>query len=169
MAYDPDWNSRLRSHFCSEKTHTTIQRESFSHIQRTIYHNINMMNRLVIGLFGLVGMFGVAMAPLVGRVIDKLVPWSATVVATAMLIIFQALQTAAGGINIAVVVIVSFGIDVFRQTQQVSLTTAVFGLDASARARLNAVLIISVRRSLGLVRSSSHFVLFILHSCSLAK
>lgn len=85
------------------------------------------------------------MAPLVGRVIDRLVPWSATVVATCILLIFQALQTAAGGINIGVVVIVSFGIDVFRQTQQVSLTTAVFGLDASARARLNAVLIISVR------------------------
>lgn len=128
-----------------------------------------MMNRLVIGLFGLVGMFGVAMAPLVGRVIDKLVPWSATVVATAMLIIFQALQTAAGGINIAVVVIVSFGIDVFRQTQQVSLTTAVFGLDASARARLNAVLIISVRSSSSIPLVSWSYYLIYLNSCSLAK
>ncbi|THG94646.1 hypothetical protein EW026_g6870 [Hermanssonia centrifuga] len=100
---------------------------------------------LVIGLFGLVGMVGVAMAPVVGRIIDRVIPWLATVIATFGSLIFYSIQTGAGGINIAAVIIACFGIDVFRQTQQVSLTTAVFGLDANARSRLNAVLIISVR------------------------
>ncbi|RPD56725.1 MFS general substrate transporter [Lentinus tigrinus ALCF2SS1-7] len=99
---------------------------------------------VVIGLFGLVGMVGVAMAPLIGRTIDRLVPWSATLVGIIMLIITFAIQTAAVGLNVAVVIIVCIGLDIFRQTQQVSLTTAVLGLDASARSRLNAVLILSL-------------------------
>ena len=98
----------------------------------------------MIGLFGLVGMVGVAMAPLIGRTIDRLVPWSATLVGIVALMITFAIQTAAVGLNVAVVVIVCIGLDIFRQTQQVSLTTAVLGLDASARSRLNAVLILSV-------------------------
>ncbi|KAI0369394.1 MFS general substrate transporter [Pilatotrama ljubarskyi] len=99
---------------------------------------------VVIGLFGLVGMVGVAMAPLIGRTIDKLVPWSATLVAILALIATFSIQTAAVGLNVAVVVIVCIGLDIFRQTQQVSLTTAVLGLDGNARSRLNAVLLLSL-------------------------
>ena len=99
---------------------------------------------LVIGLFGLVGMAGVAMAPLVGRTIDGLVPWFAGVIAILWLLVFQAIAVGADGINIAAVVIVCIGLDIFRQMVQVSLTSSVFGLDASARSRLNAVLLLSV-------------------------
>ncbi|KAH9948300.1 major facilitator superfamily domain-containing protein [Amylocystis lapponica] len=99
---------------------------------------------LVIGLFGLVGMFGVAMAPLVGRLVDKFVPWFTTLLGILGLLVLQAIETGAGGVSIGAVIVVGFGIDVFRQMQQVSLTTAVFALDASARARLNAVLILSL-------------------------
>ncbi|KAI0352564.1 MFS general substrate transporter [Trametes cingulata] len=99
---------------------------------------------VVIGLFGLVGMVGVAMAPLIGRTIDKLVPWSATLVAILALIATFSIQTAAVGLNVAVVIIVCIGLDIFRQTQQVSLTTAVLGLDGNARSRLNAVLLLSL-------------------------
>lgn len=84
-------------------------------------------------------------APFVGKLVDGLVPWYATLVATVALIVFQAIQTGAGGVHIAAVVIVACGLDVFRQMQQVSLTTAVFGIDAAARSRLNAVVLISVR------------------------
>ncbi|KAG6914647.1 hypothetical protein DXG01_016121 [Tephrocybe rancida] len=84
---------------------------------------------LVIGLFGLVGMFGVAMGPFLGKLIDKLVP---------------CVQTAAGGINIGAVVIATIGLDVFRQTLQVSLSTAVFGISQAARSRLNAIMILSL-------------------------
>lgn len=89
-------------------------------------------------------MVGVAMSPVVGRAVDRLVPWYATLFATLGSIVFQAVQTGAGGINIAAVVLACIGLDVFRQMQQVSLTTAVYGIDPAARARLNAVLIICI-------------------------
>ncbi|KAL1748346.1 major facilitator superfamily domain-containing protein [Schizophyllum fasciatum] len=101
-------------------------------------------NTLVIGLFGLVGMLGIAASPLVGRAVDGLVPWNASLLAILALIIFQAIQVGANGINIAAVIIGAFGLDVFRQMLQVSLTTAIFKIDESARARLNAVLILSL-------------------------
>lgn len=84
--------------------------------------------RLVIGLFGLVGMLGVAVGPLIGKLVDRLVPWYAALVATFLLLIFQAVQTGAGGINISAVILACFGLDVFRQMQQVSLTSSVFTL-----------------------------------------
>ena len=71
-------------------------------------------------------MFGVAMGPVVGRFIDTLVPWTATVIATFISLIFQVVQTGAGGINVAAVIISCFGVDVGRQMQQVSIATNVF-------------------------------------------
>ncbi|KAI0671252.1 MFS general substrate transporter [Trametes maxima] len=105
---------------------------------------VQLLDVLVIGLFGLVGMAGVATAPLIGRMVDKLVPWSATLVAIVALLTIFAIQTAAVGLNVAVVIIICIGLDVFRQTEQVSLSAAVLGLDASARSRLNAVVILSL-------------------------
>jgi len=99
---------------------------------------------LDIGLFGLVGMFGVAMGPLVGRLIDRLVPWYATLIATFIQLVFQGVQLGAGGINVSAVVMACFGLDVGRQMQQVSMTTSVYGVSAEARSRLNAILIISI-------------------------
>ena len=80
---------------------------------------------MVIGLFGLVGMLGVAVGPFVGNLVDRLVPWYAALFATVSQLIFQAVQTGAGGVNISAVIIAAFGLDVFRQMQQVSLTSSV--------------------------------------------
>ncbi|KII86487.1 hypothetical protein PLICRDRAFT_56185 [Plicaturopsis crispa FD-325 SS-3] len=99
---------------------------------------------LAIGLFGLVGMAGVSAGPFVGRLIDRLVPWFSALVATFLLLIFQGIQTGAGGINIGAVIVACLGLDVFRQTQQLSLSTGVFSIAADARARLNAVMILSL-------------------------
>ncbi|KAL0960517.1 hypothetical protein HGRIS_005556 [Hohenbuehelia grisea] len=99
---------------------------------------------LVIGLFGLIGMFGVAMGPLVGRVIDRLVPWYATLISMLALMCFQTVLIGAAGINIAAVIIACLGLDLFRQSQQVSLSTAIFSISAAARARINAVFILSL-------------------------
>ncbi|TFY64812.1 hypothetical protein EVG20_g5817, partial [Dentipellis fragilis] len=98
---------------------------------------------LAIGLFGLIGMGGVLMAPLVGKVVDRLIPWYATLFSTAVLVCVQAIYVGAAGVNIAAVVIVCVGLDIFRQMQQTSLTTAVFAINESARSRLNAVIILS--------------------------
>ena len=72
-------------------------------------------------------MCGVTLGPFVGRAIDKFVPWYATLLALLSSTVFQSIQTAAGDINVAAVVIAIIGLDVFRQMIPVSLTTAVFG------------------------------------------
>ena len=89
-------------------------------------------------------MAGVAGAPIIGRIVDRVVPWFAAVISIIASLGFYGIQLGAGGVNIAAVVIVTIGIDLFRQTQQVSLTTSVFGLDAGARSRMDAVMIIAV-------------------------
>ncbi|KAG1739411.1 major facilitator superfamily domain-containing protein [Suillus paluster] len=99
---------------------------------------------VIIGLFGLVGMMGVIVVPFVGRLIDRLVPWWSAVVSTALLLVFQAVQTGAGGINVAAVVISCFGLDMFRQTQGLSLATLIFSVSETARSRLNALMSISM-------------------------
>jgi len=99
---------------------------------------------LFIGLFGLIGILGVFSGPLVGHYIDRLSPWYSVLVATFCLLVLQIIQTAAGGINIAVVIIVCFGIDAFRQTQTVSLQMIVFSISEEARSRLNAILTVSL-------------------------
>ena len=81
----------------------------------------------MIGLFGLAGMAGVAMGPVVGRLIDRLLPWFTSLFAICMLLVFQSVQAGAGGINIAAVIVAILGLDVFRQMLQVSLATTIFG------------------------------------------
>ncbi|KAJ7914289.1 major facilitator superfamily domain-containing protein [Mycena leptocephala] len=99
---------------------------------------------LAIGLFGLIGIFGVACGPMVGRVIDRLIPWYASLVAVLALLCFQAIQVGAGDISVAAIVVVIMGLDVFRQMLQMSLATSVFSISAAARARLNAVFVLSL-------------------------
>ncbi|KAG6847280.1 hypothetical protein H0H93_009096 [Arthromyces matolae] len=79
---------------------------------------------LVIGLFGLVGMFGVAMGPFVGKAVDRLVIWYASLIGIIFVICFQAIQTGSGGINIGTVIVAT--------------------IDPNARARLNAIMILSI-------------------------
>ncbi|PAV16827.1 MFS general substrate transporter [Pyrrhoderma noxium] len=97
---------------------------------------------LQIGLFGLIGIMGVATGPFLGRLIDHLIPWYTALLATLLQLVFQAVQTGAGGIHISAVILACFGLDVGRQIQQVSMTTVVYNISSSSRARMNAVLII---------------------------
>jgi len=99
---------------------------------------------LVIGLFGLLGMTGVSMTPFAGRLIDRLVPWYASLFSTLLLLAMQGTYFGAAGINVAAVVVVTIGLDLGQQMQQVSQMTSVYGISQAARARLNAVLIISI-------------------------
>ncbi|KIK61677.1 hypothetical protein GYMLUDRAFT_166006 [Collybiopsis luxurians FD-317 M1] len=99
---------------------------------------------LVIGLFGLVGMFGVAMGPLVGKTIDALPAYYASLVGCIALIVFQVVQVIGNGISIAAVIIAVLGLDIFRQMLQTSLASNIFSIAPEARARLNAVYILSL-------------------------
>lgn len=82
---------------------------------------------LNIGLFGLVGIFGVVMGPFGGRVLDRLVPWYGSLISVLAFLLVLCIQVGAGGINIGAVVVVAFGIDLFNQMIQVAVTTAIFG------------------------------------------
>ncbi|PBK65732.1 MFS general substrate transporter [Armillaria solidipes] len=85
-------------------------------------------------LFGLIGIFGVCMTPLAGRVLDKLLPWYGSVLATIFTMCFQSL----------LIILAVLGIDIFRQMLQVSLQISIFSISKEATARLNAVFVISL-------------------------
>ncbi|KAK0205973.1 MFS superfamily [Desarmillaria ectypa] len=99
---------------------------------------------LVIGLFGLIGIFGVCTTPLAGRVLDKLLPWYGSVLSTIFTACFQSLLVGTAGINIAPIILAVLGIDIFRQTLQVSLQMSIFSISKEATSRLNAVFTISL-------------------------
>ncbi|QRW08445.1 major facilitator superfamily transporter [Ceratobasidium sp. AG-Ba] len=99
---------------------------------------------LQIGLFGLIGALGVMTAPLVGRFVDKLSGWTTTGISIAIGIAFQSTFTGAAGLHIAAVVVVCFGIDVGSQMNQVSNSSRIYAIEPLARARMNAVFVISI-------------------------
>ncbi|BGP48575.1 hypothetical protein JCM10450v2_004451 [Rhodotorula kratochvilovae] len=99
-------------------------------------------NSLEIGLFALVGVAGVLAAPLLGRLIDSLVPWLGALIGVLGILVSQVLFTAAATQSIGVVCVVIFVLDVAMQMQQVSLSTRIFSLSAAARARLSAVFLV---------------------------
>ena len=106
-------------------------------------------------------MLGVIVVPFAGHLVDRMMPWWTAVISTVFLLVFQAVQTGAGGINVAAVIISCFGLDLFRQIQGVSLSTIIFrcniiwvvwcfytntswtSISETARSRLNALLVIS--------------------------
>ncbi|KZP00315.1 MFS general substrate transporter [Calocera viscosa TUFC12733] len=98
---------------------------------------------LDIGLFGLVGILGVAIGPLIGRLVDHLNPWFGVLFGLIGLLLTMAIDTAAATLSIGAIIVVAFLIDVFDSLQQVSSVTRYFAINPDARARINAVYIIA--------------------------
>lgn len=68
-----------------------------------------------------------ATGPFFGRFIDNLlIPYYSALLSTLILIVFQAVQVGAAGVNVGAVVVACFGLDVARQMQQVALTAMVY-------------------------------------------
>ncbi|KAJ3926969.1 MAG: MFS superfamily [Lentinula lateritia] len=108
---------------------------------------------LDIGLFALLGILGVTLAPFFGRMIDKIYPWYSILGSLCLLLLFQAVLVIGAGLNVAAVIIAALGLDLFRTTVQVSLTASSFSLNTSARSRINAVM--AVAMPLGQVMGTS--------------
>lgn len=96
----------------------------------------------MIGLFGLIGILGVCTAPLVGRYVDRLIPWTGVLIGIFIQGSGQILVTGGGTVNVAFVIIAILFLDIGQQMQQVSNQMRVFAISDLARARLNACYII---------------------------
>lgn len=98
---------------------------------------------LVIGLYGLVGIAGVCLTPLVTLTIDKLHPWYGSVLGAILYACFQGLLVAAAVLHFASILLAIIGIVVFCRVLQVSLQMSVFTISKAATSRLNALLLLS--------------------------
>ncbi|KAK4335179.1 major facilitator superfamily protein [Rhodotorula toruloides] len=105
-----------------------------------LYH----YNSLEIGLFALIGIAGVCAAPLLGRLVDNLVPWVGVLLGIVILAISQAIFTGAAGVSIGALCVVIFTLDIGMQLQQVANSTRIFGISSAARARLSAVFLVCI-------------------------
>ncbi|KAG7446111.1 uncharacterized protein BT62DRAFT_980978 [Guyanagaster necrorhizus] len=102
---------------------------------------------LVIGLYGLVGIAGVCLTPLVTLTIDKLHPWYGSVLGAILYACFQGLLVAAAVLHFASILLAIIGIVVFCRVLQVSLQMSVFTISKAATSRLNALLLLSIMGS----------------------
>ena len=92
----------------------------------------------MIGLFGLIGLLNVILAPLIGKAVDKTVPWYGQLTGIcidiiAMLIGLFTVEKSVGAICI-VIALFDIGLPIF----QVSATYRIAGIDPKSRARLNS-------------------------------
>ncbi|KAJ3806569.1 MFS superfamily [Lentinula aff. lateritia] len=122
---------------------------------------------LDIGLFALLGILGVTMAPFFGRMIDRIFPWYSILGSLCLLLLFQAVLVIGAGLNITTVIIAALGLDLFRTTVQVSLTASSFSLNTSARSRINAVMAVAMPlgQVMGTSASSRIFLRYGWRSC----
>jgi hypothetical protein len=97
---------------------------------------------LKIGLLGLLGLLGAMLAPLWGRLVDKIVPWSGQMLGAIMCLIAMIIALGAADISIAGVAIPLMLYDCGAQLFVVSNGYRVAGLDAKARARLNSCVLL---------------------------
>lgn len=88
---------------------------------------MNPGSSMGIGLFGLVGLAAVVVAPFLGRFVDSFVIWYSVLLATIGALVIQAVYVGAAGIHISAVVVVCFGLDLFVDLQQIALSTSIFG------------------------------------------
>ncbi len=101
------------------------------------------LSSTVAGAFGLAGAFGALMAPVAGAIADKRGPQ--TVIRIGALLVafsFAAMGFFQGSIAVLIAGAVVF--DLGTQASLISHQTIVYGLDSSARSRVNAVLISSM-------------------------
>lgn len=97
-----------------------------------------------IGLFGLLGLIGALLAPVWGRIVDRIVPWLGQISGSTLGLISMVIALAAADVSIAGVAIPMALFDCGGQLFQVSSSYRVAGLDAKARARLNGCVLLSM-------------------------
>ncbi|KAF8968912.1 major facilitator superfamily domain-containing protein [Flammula alnicola] len=79
-----------------------------------------------IGLFGLTDLTGIVLSPFAGRLVDLISPWTALLISSVGLFLFQTIQTAAGGSYFPALIVACIGIDAIRQLQYISLAAFMY-------------------------------------------
>ncbi|MDB5655294.1 MAG: transporter [Tardiphaga sp.] len=123
-----------------------LQFAAFSAFWTTLAFHLNGMpahyGSDVAGLFGLVGLVGVAAAPLAGRLADwkspRLTIFLSSLVVLAAFVIFAAAGTTLLGVAVGVILL-----DLGMQSGHVSIITRNYGLKAEAMSRVNTVYMVS--------------------------
>lgn len=82
------------------------------------------------------------MAPLVGKMIDRLVPWVAAFVGICILLVADILLLGGAQANVAVIVIGIILLDIGQQTNQVANQSRIYATMPQAGARLNSIYIL---------------------------
>lgn len=93
---------------------------------------------LNIGLLGLIGLVGAFLAPQLGSLVDKVVPWLGQLTGNLILLCSMVIALAAAQRSIAAVCISILILDIGGQSYQISSSYRIAGIDPKARARLNA-------------------------------
>ncbi|KDQ11528.1 hypothetical protein BOTBODRAFT_177148 [Botryobasidium botryosum FD-172 SS1] len=96
------------------------------------------------GLFGLIGLAGVASSLLIGHSVDKILPPMVTVMSAVLMTLSQTIQLSFGGDSILAIIIAFLCLEVAWHVQQISLSATVSGISAESRTRLNTILMISI-------------------------
>ncbi|KAF4338546.1 dityrosine transporter [Fusarium beomiforme] len=92
---------------------------------------------LQIGVFSLTGLATILSIPLIGRLIDRYVPLSATIAGQILALTGATIGTFTGNFTVAGPVIQAIGTDVGLQTAAVSNRAAIFNINPKARNRVN--------------------------------
>jgi predicted MFS family arabinose efflux permease len=93
---------------------------------------------VVIGLFGLIGIFIILAAPVYSRLIlDKVVPLTATIFGLLIELAGVAVGTFVGGHNVAGPVLQAVAVDVGSQFSNIALRSSIYTLRTDARNRIN--------------------------------
>jgi MFS family permease len=90
-----------------------------------------------IGLFGLLGIIGAILAPVWGRLVDRIVPWSGQFIGMSLGLVSMVIALAAADRSIGGVIVPMILFDCGAQLYAVSNSYRVAGIDPKARARLN--------------------------------
>jgi len=93
---------------------------------------------LAIGLFALIGIAAIAGGPVYGRLLtDRLVPWYSAVLGMSLAMTGTAVSVGISPLTVAGPIVQALGLDIGLQLVQVSNRTAIFGIDPTARNRIN--------------------------------
>lgn len=99
---------------------------------------------LPIGLFGLIGIGGMAFGPLYARfVTDKFMPWLSVLVGLSMVLIAVTVGTYTGTLSIAGPILQAIFHDAGMMTAQVANRSSIYSLEPKARNRINTAFMLA--------------------------